>query len=143
MVNTKMCNVRTYVTHEYEMFSVRTYITYENIICAKLCYTGKYDVWRQNLCYIRKCVMSISVYLFQNLDLGIASADDKLHLAIPMSRSYRCVCKISSQYSTQFKRYGHFNIFRIWSSAMPRPMINVILSVSMCLQNFIKIFQTV
>ena len=53
-----MCNVRTYVTHEYEMFSFRTYVTYENIICLNLCYTRKYDVWCPNLYYIRKCVMS-------------------------------------------------------------------------------------
>ena len=35
---------------------------------------------------------------------------------------YQCVCKISSQYSTQFK--GHFHFFRIWRSAKPRPMKN-------------------
>ena len=37
---------------------------------------------------------------------------------------YQCVCKISSQYSTQFKRWGHFHFFRIWGSAKPRPMKN-------------------
>ena len=37
---------------------------------------------------------------------------------------YQCVCKISSQYSTQFKRYGHFIFFRIWNSLKPRPMKN-------------------
>ena len=37
---------------------------------------------------------------------------------------YQCVCKISSQYSTQFKRQGHFHFFRILSSAKPRPMKN-------------------
>ena len=45
MLHTKMSNVRTYVTHEYEMFSVRTYVTYENVTCPNLCYTQKYDVW--------------------------------------------------------------------------------------------------
>ena len=35
---------------------------------------------------------------------------------------YQWVCKISSQYSTQFK--GHFHFFRIWSSAKPRLMKN-------------------
>ena len=34
-----MCNVRTYVTHEYEMFSVLTNDAYENITWVKLCYT--------------------------------------------------------------------------------------------------------
>ena len=32
-----------------------------------------------------------------------------------------------SKYSTQFKRQGHFHFFKIWRSANPRPMINVIL----------------
>ena len=30
----EMCNVRRYVTHEYEMFSARTHVIYENIICS-------------------------------------------------------------------------------------------------------------
>ena len=37
---------------------------------------------------------------------------------------YQCVCKITSQYTTQFKKQGHFHFFRIWSSAKPRPMKN-------------------
>ena len=56
----------------------------------------------------------------------------------------------SLQYSTQFKRLGHFHFFTIRSSAKPRPMINVIsqslgldLATSMCKQNFITIFQSV
>ena len=87
--------------------------------------------------------------LFQNLALGKASTDDKCHFAIvslfsefePRQKldqsqmsfdnligyilSYQCVCKISSQYSTQFKRYRHCHFFRIWSSAKPWPMKNV------------------
>ena len=39
---------------------------------------------------------------------------------------HQCVWKISSQYSTEFKRWGHFHFFRIWSSAKPRPMKNEI-----------------
>ena len=35
MLRTKMCNVRTCVTHEYDVF-FRTYVTYENIICPNL-----------------------------------------------------------------------------------------------------------
>ena len=43
---------------------------------------------------------------FQNLALGKASTDLKCHLTISWGTScqYECVCKISSQYSTQFKR---------------------------------------
>ena len=33
----KMCNVRTYVTLEYEMFSVQTNVIYENVKCSNIC----------------------------------------------------------------------------------------------------------
>ena len=38
--------------------------------------------------------------LFQKLDFGITSTDDKCHFAIPWARScqYQCVCKILSKY---------------------------------------------
>ena len=67
--------------------------------------------------------------LFQNLVLGKASTDEKCHFAISRARScqYQCLRNSLSKYSTQFKRYGHFHFFRIWRSAKPRPMINVIL----------------
>ena len=100
--HTRMCNVQiyvtykisnvTYVTHDYEMFSVRSYVTCENIIYPKLCYTRKHNVWCQNLNYVtytKMCNVHFSL-LFQNLDLGITSADDKLHLAIPVSSSCQC-----------------------------------------------------
>ena len=145
--------------------------------------------------------LRVKFHCFQNLNLGKTSTNPKCHLTISWATScqYQCVCKISSQYSTQFKRQGHFHFFRIWSSAKPRPMknfisqplgldlvnINVytkvyqniplnsrdraiftfsefeprqrlgqtqmtfdnllgyILSISMCMQNFIKIFQMV
>ena len=67
MLYAKMCNVRTYVTHEYEICSVQTYVTYENIICPNLCYTRIYDVLCRNFRYIRKCVIFILQYL--GLDL--------------------------------------------------------------------------
>ena len=38
-----------------------------------------------------------------------------------------CLRNSLSKYSTQFKRQSHFHFFRIWRSAKPRPMINVIL----------------
>lgn len=57
-VKYKMCNVRTYVIHEYEMCSFRIYVTYENVISLNLYFTWKYDVVCPNLCCIRKCVMS-------------------------------------------------------------------------------------
>ena len=106
MVHTKMCIVRAYVRHKYEMlfFSVQIYVTYKNIICPKLCYTWKYDVWCQNLRYIRYVHFSL---LFQNLDLGIASAENKnciwqslcLDLSVLM-----CMHFFLSNCSKRFKR---------------------------------------
>ena len=53
--------------------------------------------------------------LFQNLELGKASTDEKCHFAISCARScqYQCLCKSLSKYCTQFKRYGYFHFFRI------------------------------
>ena len=39
-----MCNVRTFVTPEYEIWFVHTYVTYENVIWPNVCYTQKYDI---------------------------------------------------------------------------------------------------
>ena len=66
------------VTREYEMFSVRTYITYENYITHENMMSGVRT-------YVT-CKNAHFSLLFQKLDLGIASAVDKLHLAIPVSR---------------------------------------------------------
>ena len=72
--------------------------------------------------------LRIKFHCFQNSSLGKTSTNPKCHLTISWATScqYQCVCTISSQYSTQFKRKGHFHFFRIWSSAKPRPMKNVI-----------------
>ena len=70
--------------------------------------------------------LRVKFHFFQNLNLGKTSTNPKCHLTISWATScqYQCVCKISSQYSTQFKRWGHFHFFSIWSSAKPRPMKN-------------------
>ena len=67
--------------------------------------------------------------LFQNLELGKASTNEKCQFAISwaISYQYQCLRNSLSKYSTQFKRWGHFHFFKIWRSAKPRPMINVIL----------------
>ena len=56
--------------------------------------------------------------LFQNLELGKASTNEKCHFAISWARScqYQCLRNSLSKYSTQFKRQGHFHFFRIWRS---------------------------
>ena len=76
--------------------------------------------------------LRVKFHCFQNLNLGKPSTNPKCHLTTSWATScqYQCVCKISSQYSTKFKRQGHFHFFRIWRSAKPRPMINVILQFS-------------
>ena len=52
-----------------------------------------------------KCHFAI-VSLLQNLNLGKNSTNLKCHLTISWGTScqYQCLCKISSQYSAQFKR---------------------------------------
>ena len=54
---------------------------------------------------------SVSKSLFQNLNLGNASANPKWHLTISWATScqYQCVCKILSKYSKRFKSYRHFS----------------------------------
>ena len=50
--------------------------------------------------------LSVKVHCFQNLNLGKTSTNPNCHLTIswPTSCHYQCICKISSQYSSQFKR---------------------------------------
>ena len=93
-------------------------------------YSLSISMCMQNFITIFFTVLEIGPYsLFQNLELGKASTDEKLSFAISWARScqYQCLRKRLSKYSTQFKRYGHFHFFRIWHSAKPWPMINVIL----------------
>ena len=53
--------------------------------------------------------------LFSEFDPQQSLNQDKWQLTIPWARScqYQCVCKISSQYSTQFKSYGQLMIFLV------------------------------
>ena len=50
--------------------------------------------------------LRVKFHCFQNLNLGKTSTNPKCHLTISWTTScqYQCVCKISSKYSTQFKR---------------------------------------
>ena len=51
-------------------------------------------------------VLRVKFHCFQNLNLGKSSTNPKCHLTISGATScqYQFVCKMSSQYSTQFKR---------------------------------------
>ena len=50
--------------------------------------------------------LRVKFHCFQILNLGKTSTNPKCHLTISwaISCQYQCVCKISSQYSTQFRR---------------------------------------
>ena len=89
--------------------------------------------------------------LFQNLAIGKASTDDKCHFAIPWARSfqYQIVCKILSKCSNSLRVKFHF-----FSEFEPRQnldqsqmsfdnLMGYILSIPMCMQNFITIFHSV
>ena len=70
-----------------------------------------------------------TIITFSEFGARQTSTNEKCHFVISRARScqYQCLCKSLLKYSTQFKRYGHFHFLRIWRSANPRPMINVIL----------------
>ena len=57
MLHMKMCNVLTYVTHEYKMCSARTYSTYEK------CYVRTY-VTHETLMVLIKKMMSLTTKLY-------------------------------------------------------------------------------
>ena len=50
--------------------------------------------------------LRVKFHCFQKLHLGKTSTNPNCHLTISWATScqYQCVCKMSSQYSTQFKR---------------------------------------
>ena len=61
----------------------------------------------QNFIIIFQSVQEIApLSLFQNLELGKASTNEKCHFAISLARSYQyqCLRNRLSKYSTQFKR---------------------------------------
>ena len=69
----------------------------------------------QNFITIFHSVQEIApLLLFQNLELGKASTNEKCHFAISWARScqYQCLGNSLSKYSTQFKRLGHFHFFQ-------------------------------
>ena len=67
--------------------------------------------------------------LFQNLELGKASTDEKCHFAISWARfcQYQVYAKVYQDIPLSSRDRAIFHFFRNWRSAKPRPMINVIL----------------
>ena len=71
-------------------------------------------MFTQKFIKIFHSVQEIGLFsLFQNLNLGNASANPKWYLTISWATScqYQCVCKILSKYSKRFKRYWHISTF--------------------------------
>ena len=105
-----------------------------------------------------KIVLSFRPFsFFQNLELGTASTDVKCHFAISLGYIWQSLCldhvnsngcKILSKYTKRFKGYGQFHFFSEFeplqnldlSQISFDNLIGYILSVSMCMQNFITIF---
>ena len=70
-------------------------------------YTLSISMCMQNFITIFHSVQEIApLSLFQNLELGKASTNEKCHFAISWARScqYQCLHNSLSKYSTQFKR---------------------------------------
>ena len=80
--------------------------------CNLLGYILLISMLTQKFIKIFHSVQEIGLFsLFQNLNLGNASASPKWHLTIRWATScqYQCVCKILSKYSKRFKSYRHFS----------------------------------
>ena len=106
----------------------------------------------QNFITIFHSVKEIApLSLFQNLELGKASTNEKCHFSISWARScqYQCVCKILSKYSKRIK-----SSVSLFSEFEPRQnldrsqmsfdyLMGYIMSISMCMQNFITIFHSI
>ena len=72
------------------------------------------SMFTQKFIKIFNSVQEIGLFsLFQNLNLGNASANPKWYLSVSWATScqYQCVCKILSKYSKRFKSYRHFSTF--------------------------------
>ena len=107
----------------------------------------------QNIITIFHLVQEIGPFSrFQNLEHGKVSTDEKCHFAISWARSckYQCLRKSLSKYSISLSNRAIFT----FSEFEPRQclgqsqmtfanLLGYILSLSMRLQNCIKIFQTI
>ena len=89
-----------------------------------------------------------AIFTFSEFGARQTSTDDKCHFAIPWARScqYQCVCKVLSKYSKRFKSW-----MSLFSEFEPRQnldqaqmsfdyLMGYIMSISMCMQNFITTF---
>ena len=104
--------------------------------------------------FFQKILLSLRdrpVFTFSELALGKASTDDKCHFAIPgaISCQYQRVCKILSKYSKQSK--SKISLFSESGSRQNLDqsqmsfdyLMGYIMSISMCMQNFIIILHSV
>ena len=78
-------------------------------------------MFTQKFIKIFHSVQEIGLFsLFQNLNLGYASANPIHHLIISWATSgqYQCVFKILSKYSKRFKSYRHFSRTGWWENLL-------------------------
>ena len=78
-------------------------MSFDNLLGAYLVNINVYAKFHHN---IPLSTRDSAIIIFQNLELGKASADEKCHFAISWARScqYQCLHNSLSKYSTQFKR---------------------------------------
>ena len=118
-------------------------ISFDNLI-------GYILMCMQNYSTIFFTVLEIGPFsLFQNVEHGKCVDRQNCQFAISWARScqYQCLRKSLSKYSTQFSYFHFFRIEprqRLGQSQMTfETLLGYILSISMRMPNFIKIFQTV
>ena len=97
------CNRLTFLEFEPRQKLNQSQMSFDNLMG----YILSISKCIQNFITIFNLVQEIApLSLFQNLELGTASTDEKYHFAISWARScqYQCLRKSLSKYSTQFKR---------------------------------------
>ena len=126
-------------------------MTFDNL----LGYILSISLWMQRFITIVHSVWAFS--LFQNLELGTASTDVKCHFSISWTRFWQSLCldHVNNKGYTNFiKIYQEIGPVSPFSEFKPRQNLDLsqmpfdnpigyILSISMCMQNFITIFFTV
>ena len=83
--------------------------------------------------------------LFQNLALDKASTDDKCHFAIPLARSFQHQIVWKNGLKVKFHFFQNLNLGKNLDQSQMSfdNLMGYILSIPICMQNFITIFHSV
>ena len=103
MINVIFAIVSLFSEFEPRQKLIQSQMLFDNLMG----YTLSISMCMHNFITIFHSVQEIaSLSLFQNLELGKASTNEKCHFAISWARScqYQCLRNSLSKYSTQFKR---------------------------------------